>query len=143
MIIFGFMNAKITGFTLVVKNQEAAVEFYTQKVGFEKKTDFTGPNGYRYVTVGLKDQDLELSLYPLGWNDPTGLSTNWRPGNSPPIAMKVDDAKKTFDELKSHGVEFKQAKPDENPWSITATFSDLDGNLFQINQFRSTQSWSK
>jgi len=93
--------------------------------------------------VGLKDQDLELSLYPLGWNDPTGLSTNWRPGNSPPIAMKVDDAKKTFDELKSHGVEFKQAKPDENPWSITATFSDLDGNLFQINQFRSTQSWSK
>ena len=57
------MNAKISQLTLIVKNQEVALEFYTKKIGFQKKTDYTSPTGYRYVTVGPKEQDLELSLF--------------------------------------------------------------------------------
>ncbi len=135
------MNAKITQFTLIVKNQQAALDFYTNKVGFEKKTDFTPPGSYRWVTVSPRGQDLELALFEAGTNDPNGWSTNWRPGNNPPIVMNVDDCPKAFDELKSRGVQFMQEKPVEYPWGTSATFSDLDGNLFSINQRPSAASW--
>ena len=135
------MKAKITVFGVVVSNQQKALDFYTKKVGFEKKTDYTAPGGYRYVTVHPEGQDIELSLLTGGGNDPGGWSANWHPGGNPPIVMNVDDCRKAFDELKASGVEFK-SEPVENPWGISATFSDPDGNLFSINQFRNP-SWQK
>jgi predicted enzyme related to lactoylglutathione lyase len=54
--------------------------------------------------------------------------------------MRVDDCRKASAELKSRGVQFKQ-EPQENPWSVSATFSDPDGNLFSINQFRKKSSF--
>ena len=135
------MDAKITQLTMVVKSQQAALDFYTNKVGFEKKTDYTPPGSYRWVTVGPKGQDLEVALFEAGTNDPNGWSINWRPGNNPPIVMKVDDCRKTFEELKSHGVKFAQEKPAEYAWGIAATFSDPDGNLWSINQRPSAASW--
>src|SRR5881628_3630598 len=53
-VMWAPMDARITQFTLVVKNQAQALEYYTKKVGFEKKTDFTPPGSYRWVTVGLR-----------------------------------------------------------------------------------------
>ncbi len=135
------MNAKITQFTLIVKNQQDALDFYTNKVGFVKKTDFTPPGSYRWVTVGPKDQELELALFQAGTKDPNGWSSGWKPGVNPPIVMRVDDCRKTFAELKSRGVEFKQEQPNEYAWGISATFSDPDGNLFSINQFPGSPSW--
>ncbi|MGI0078462.1 MAG: VOC family protein [Nitrososphaerales archaeon] len=137
------MKARIAQLTLVVKDQEAALEFYTKKVGFEKKTDYTPSGSYRWVTVGPKDQDLELALFQAGTKDPNGWSREWRPGGNPPIVVNVDDCRKAFAELKSRGVEFKQAQPDEYAWGISATFSDPDGNLFSINQRPSASSWEK
>jgi predicted enzyme related to lactoylglutathione lyase len=135
------MSMKITQFTLVVNNQAEALEFYTKKVGFEKKTDFTPPGSYRWVTVGPKGQDLELALFQAGTQDPNLRSNVWKPGINPPIVMRVDDCRKTFAELKARGVEFKQAQPDEYAWGVSATFSDPDGNLFSINQPPSTKTW--
>jgi len=136
------MDARVMQITLVVKDQGAALEFYTKKVGFEKKTDHTPPGSYRWVTVGPKGQDLELALFQVGTKDPKGWSSRWQPGNGPPIVLRVDDCRKTFDELKSRGVEFKQAQPEEYAWGISATFSDPDGNLFSINQLPPSSSWS-
>lgn len=118
-----------------MKSQEDALEFYTKKVGLEKKTDYTAPGGYRYVTVGPRGQDLELALGQVGSPDPNGWSKKWKPGSGLPIVMRVDDCRKVFAEMKARGVEFKQAQPDENPWGISAAFADPDGNLFSINQF--------
>ena len=134
------MDSKITQFTLVVKNQAEALEFYTKKVGFEKKTDFTPPGSYRWVTVGPKGQELELALYQDDFPDRWRMK--WKPGANPPIVMRVDDCRKAFAELKSRGVEFKQAEPEEYPWGISATFSDPDGNLFSINQLPQAKAWS-
>jgi predicted enzyme related to lactoylglutathione lyase len=129
------MKAKISVIGIVVKNQQAALDYYTKKVGFEKKMDFTPPGGtYRYVTVSPEGQELELALFEEGAKDPNGWSADWRRGTSPPIVMYVDDCKAAFDEMKSRGVEFKQEKPGEYAWGISATFSDPDGNLFSINQ---------
>src|SRR5208283_5903825 len=99
------MDARITSVALVVKDKAEALEFYTEKVGFEKKTDYTN-GGYRYVTVGPKGQDLELALWQEGSPDPTGSSSQLKSGMYPPIVMLVDDVHKTSAELKAHGVQF-------------------------------------
>lgn len=137
------MKAKIAQFTLIVSSQEKALEFYTNKVGFEKKTDYTPPQSYRWLTVGPEGQDLELALFQAGTNDPHGWSKNWRPGNNPPIVLNVDDCEKAFLEMKARGVEFKQDQPDKYAWGISATFSDPDGNLFSINQRPDATAWQK
>ncbi len=46
------MRAKISHVALVVKNQDEAVEFYTKKVGFDKKADYNPLGGGRWVIVG-------------------------------------------------------------------------------------------
>ena len=127
------MEPRIAQFTLVVSDQSEALEFFTKRVGFEKKTDVVPPGGHRWVTVGPKGQDIELALWQIGSPDPNGWSRDWRPGG-PPVVMRVDDCKKAFAEMKSRGVQFKQARPEELPWGVSATFSDSDGNLFSINQ---------
>lgn len=125
------MNAKITHVALVVKNQDEAVEFYTKKVGFEKKADYNPPAGERWVTVGPKGQDLELVLLKSGTAG-TNISSSH-------ITMSVDDCKNSSAELKAHGVQFKQ-EPLEHPYGVSAIFVDLDGNTFQINQYAQRRS---
>lgn len=130
------MEGKITQITLVVTNQTRSLEFFTEGVGFEKKTDVTPPGGTRWVTVGPAGQDLEIALYEIGSAvDPAQKewSKNWTPARAPPIVLRVADCRKTHQELRSRGVEFPQA-PVEYPWGIAATFKDPDGNLFSINQ---------
>lgn len=128
------MNSKVMQITLVVKDQEKALNFYTKQIGFEKKTDFTPPGGNRWVTVGPASQELEIALFQAGSGDPNGWSDSWSPGKNPPIVLRVEDCAKAFDELSSHGVVFHQERPVTYPWGISATFADPDGNLFSINQ---------
>jgi len=137
------VDGKISQISIVVTNQTRSLAFFTEKVGFEKKTDFTGPGGYRYVTVGVNGQDLELPLFEVGSAvDPaqTEWSKQWAPGKSPPIVIMVPDCRTTHKELSDRGVDFPQP-PLDHPWGTVATFKDLDGNLFSISQLRG--GWSK
>lgn len=132
------MEGRITQITLVVANQAKSLQFFTEQVGFEKKTDVAAPGGYRWVTVGPAGQDLELALYEVGSGvDPEQKewSRNWAPGKSPPIVLRVRDCRETFRELSARGVTFPQV-PKDHPWGTAATFVDLDGNLFSISQPR-------
>ncbi|MDG6901785.1 MAG: VOC family protein [Nitrososphaerota archaeon] len=126
------MTMRITQITIVVKDQAASLEFFTSKVGFEKKTDVTPPGSYRWVTVGPKGQDLELALWQSGSPDPNGWSKDWKPGG-PPMVLWVDDCRKAFAEMKAKGVRFVQ-EPYEVPWGTSATFADPDGNMFSLHQ---------
>lgn len=130
------MEGRVTQVTLVVSNQAKSLAFFTEKVGFEKKTDVALPGGNRWVAVGPKDQDLELALWQVGSPvDPAqqAWSKQWAPGKAPPIVLRVADCQHVYHELSSRGVEFPQT-PKEYPWGTVATFQDLDGNLFSINQ---------
>lgn len=130
------MEGRITQVTLVVRDQAAALDFYTKKVGFEVKTDMTRPGGYRWVTVGPRGQDLELALFALGSaTDPEqqAWSKSWAPGTGPPIVLRVADCRATYEELKARGVKFPQP-PKDYPWGTAATFADPDGNLFSLSQ---------
>lgn len=131
------MNARVSQFTLVVKDQARALEFYTKKAGFLKKTDYTPPGRDRWVTVAPEGEEVEFALFQEGTPDANDWSKEWQAGKAPPIVLRVDDCRKAFAELKSRGVEFKQEEPLELPWGISATFADPDGNLFSINQLPS------
>jgi len=137
------MEAKVTQVTLVVTNQAKALSFYTEKVGFEKKTDFAPPGGYRWVTVGPVGQELEIALWEVGSAvDPVQRewSKQWAPGKAPPIVLRVNDCRKTYEELRARGVDFPQP-PKDYPWGTAATFRDPDGNLFSMSQ--PPGDWSK
>jgi predicted enzyme related to lactoylglutathione lyase len=130
------MEGKIMVVTLVVTNQTRSLDFFTEKVGFEKKSDYTTPGGYRYVTVAPKGDGLEVALWEVGSAaDPSQkeVSKNWSPGRSPPIIIRVPDCRKSHHEMSARGVEFLQP-PLEHPWGTSATFKDPDGNLFSLNQ---------
>jgi len=132
------MEGRISHISLVVADKAKSLEFFTEKVGFEKKTDVTGPGGYRYVTVGPKGQELEMALWEVGSGtdpDQADWSKHWAPARSPPMVIVVSDCQGTFAELIARGVAFPQ-RPREQPWGIVATFQDPDGNLFSISQFR-------
>jgi predicted enzyme related to lactoylglutathione lyase len=137
------MDGRIIAMTLVVTDQARSLEFFTTKVGFDKKTDVTSPGGYRYVTVAPKGENLEIALWEIGsTTDPSQkeVAKNWSPGRSPPIVLRVADCRKEYQELTGRGVEFHQA-PVDHPWGVSATFKDPDGNLFSMNQ--PPTSWPK
>lgn len=130
------MEGRVSQVTLVVTNQAKSLEFFTSKVGFEKKTDVTPPGGSRWVTVGPKGQDLELALWEVGSSvDPAQKewSKHWAPAKAPPIVLRVGDCQQVYQELSSRGVEFPQPLK-QYPWGTSATFKDPDGNLFSISQ---------
>ncbi len=137
------MDAKITQIALVVANQTRALEFFTEKAGFEKKTDVSLPGGNRWVSVGPQGQDLDMALWEIGSVvDPSQkvMAKNWSPAKAPPIVLLVPDCRKAHQELTMRGAEFLQA-PVDHPWGTTTTFMDPDGNLFSMNQPPST--WPK
>lgn len=137
------MDGKITQVVLVVTDQARSLEFFTERVGFEKKTDVRPPGGDRWVTVGLKGQELEIALWEVGSAvDPSqkAASSNWTAGSAPPIVVLVPDCRKAHEELKARGVEFL-LPPIDHPWGTTATFRDPDGNLFSMTEPR--RAWSK
>jgi catechol 2,3-dioxygenase-like lactoylglutathione lyase family enzyme len=131
------MNTRITGVILIVKNRAEALEFYTEKLGFEKKLVFPTPDGHKCVAVGPKGQDLQLSLWQAGWTD--GVGKNWKAGGSPQMVLHVDDCQQTYDELKSKGVHFEM-DVQKTSYGVVAFFTDPDGNLFEIHQSKAPGS---
>jgi catechol 2,3-dioxygenase-like lactoylglutathione lyase family enzyme len=125
------MLEKILYVFVFVKDQDKALDFYTNMLGFEKLVDSPNANGPRFVAVGLKGQDLALVLWP------------GTPGQAQPIAGRIPaqytiqtgDCRKALETLKSRGVRF-DTEVLEFPWGYVAVFQDLDGNRLQLRQGR-------
>ena len=124
-----------------VKDQDEALEFYTEKLGFEVKTDAT-MEGFRWLTIGKKEQpDLELVLMtptPGPFMDEETVEQlkeligKGAMGNG---VLRTDDCHATYEELKANGVEFF-APPQERPYGIEAILKDNSGNWFSLTQQR-------
>ena len=136
------MIEKLTVVGLVVKDQAKALEYYTKVLGLEKRSDFTGTGGARWVTVAPKGQDIEISLIQAGtYPDAKGAKVQVEPGKGTQWSFRTNDCKKDFEELKSRGVKFDQSKPMEYPYGIQANFTDPDGNGFILLQVAAKQVW--
>ncbi len=125
-----------------VKDQNEALRFYTEKLGFEIRADVT-KGDYRWISVGLKSQpDLEVGLLGL---KPGGLLTEddvqmltrlVESGKLGHGVWKTDDCQKTYEDLKAKGVEFMQPPTDRPYGTIEAVFKDSSGNIMVLSQDR-------
>ncbi len=126
------MKIKLT--SVYVDDQEKALRFYTEVLGFAKKTDVTnGP--YRWLTVVSADEpegtELQLALN----NNPAAKSYQqalFQQGQ-PAAMFFTDDVRADYERIKARGGEFTMP-PTEVTASTIAQLPDTCGNLLQITQ---------
>jgi len=126
--------------TIWVTDQNEALRFYTEKLGFEIRADVTAGE-YRWLTVGAPSQpDLEIQLAALtpggGFTqaDIDQLSNFVAAGKLRSGPWKTDDCQKTYEMLKARGVEFLQPPIDRPYGTIEAIFKDNSGNVMLLTQ---------
>ena len=126
--------------TIWVKDQNEALRFYTEKLGFEIRADFTARD-YRWLTVGLKDQpavEFQLAALKPGGSftqeDVDQLTKLVETGKIGSGVWKTDDCQKTYEALKAKGVDFIQPPTDREYGIIEALFKDPSGNLLILSQ---------
>jgi catechol 2,3-dioxygenase-like lactoylglutathione lyase family enzyme len=134
------MIQKLSHTTVYVTDQDAAKDFYVNKLGLAVNTDQTMDNGFRWLTVSPKGQpDLEIVLMKLGPNPFVDdeavelLQKLQKKGVLGAGVFNTADCKKTYEELKAKGVEFK-FPPSERFYGIETVFKDVSGNWFSLTQ---------
>ena len=125
---------KIVVTSVLVDDQDKALRFYTDVLGFEKKQDV--PMGeFRWLTV-VSPQDpngTELLLEPDAHPAAKPFKTALVEDGIPYTSFGVDDVKADFERLSGRGVRFTQPPTEMGPVT-TAVFDDTCGNLIQIAQ---------
>jgi predicted enzyme related to lactoylglutathione lyase len=114
-----------------VDDQDRALDFYTNVLGFEQRVENPTPDGPRFLTVGVKGQDFQLVLWPGKPGE--GVPVNGRIPAS--CTIEVDDCRKEVEALESRGVAFDMGVL-EFPWGLVAPFQDPDGNRLQLREGR-------
>ena len=124
-----------------VRDQDEALEFYVEKLGFRVHTD--AKNGdYRWLTVQHPEQpSFQLGLFkpqPPTMDSATAQIVNEivAKGAMPPLVLEVKDCRAAYDRMCSSGVEFTQ-EPVERFGSVDASFRDPSGNGWKLIQARS------
>ena len=120
----------IEGMTVIVSDQQEAVNFYTQRLGFEKKLD-TDVAGYRWVVVGPKGSDTVISLVnPDRMKDlapEQAEQARARIGMNTGIWFYASDIDAAYMELKSRHVDVTE--PERQVWGgMMSQIRDQDGN---------------
>ena len=122
------MLKQVAYVTLFVQDQDKALDFYINTLGFEKREENPGGR-VKFVTVGLKGQDLQVVLWPgtPGKADPTAGPI---PGT---CIIETSDLDGEFERLKGLGVEFVEKEPIVYPHGGGyANFIDPDGNRLSL-----------
>jgi predicted enzyme related to lactoylglutathione lyase len=126
------MKIKLT--TVYVDNQEKALSFYTDVLGFTKKADFSN-GSYRWLTVASPEEPEGTELQ-LALNDNTPAKAYQQAifqHGQPAIMLYTDDVKGDYERIKARGAQFKMP-PTEVTGSTIAQINDNCGNLVQITQ---------
>jgi catechol 2,3-dioxygenase-like lactoylglutathione lyase family enzyme len=126
------LNVVVT--SVLVNDQEKALEFYTKKLGFVKKTDIP-LGGPRWLTVVSPDQPNgpEVLLEPLGFPPAETFQKAAYEAGIPWTSFGVEDVAATHERLEKLGVVFRRP-PAEMGTATIAVFEDTCGNLIQIAQ---------
>jgi uncharacterized glyoxalase superfamily protein PhnB len=135
---------KIATAQLWVHDQNAALEFYTKKLGFEVRSDVTVPElgDFRWLTVAPPGQDdvtivlMAIPGQPI-MDDATAEQVRdlMGKGFAGTVFLTTEDCQASYEELTARGVEFTE-KPEERPYGIDSGFRDPSGNNFRLTQVR-------
>ena len=125
------MAARIVYVTLLVRDQEEALRFYTEMLGWEKREDnSTFDPTTRWLTVAPPGQTSVVFLLRKASGaelERVGCQT----GGEFMCVLTVDDCQEVYEALQSRGVVFTKP-PTPGPFGITTTFEDLYGNLIDL-----------
>lgn len=119
------MIAAIKFVSVPVKDQDRALAFYTNALGFAVATDQPFSGTQRWIELRIPGAETRVVLFtPEGQED--------RIGGAQPLTFLSADVEATCDELRARGVEFL-AGPETQPWGTYATFKDSEGNQFVLS----------
>src|SRR5919198_3518654 len=126
------MKIKVT--SVYVDDQEKALRFYTEVLGFVKKTDFSqGP--YRWLTV-VSPEDPDGTELQLALNDNPAARAYQQAmfqQGQPAAMFFTDDVQADYERIKARGAEFTM-QPTKVTGSTIAMVNDTSGNLIQVTQ---------
>jgi predicted enzyme related to lactoylglutathione lyase len=122
--------------SVFVDDQEKALAFYTDILGFEKRNDVQAGE-YRWLTVGTAGEadGIELVLEPNVHPAAQAYQAAIHADNIPATAFFVDDLQAEFERLHAHGVTFT-LEPTDMGVVRMAVLDDTCGNLIQLNEMR-------
>jgi len=110
--------------SISVTDQDRALAFYTEKLGFRLLTDQPYDAEQRWIELGIPGADTRVVLFRFG--------EALKPGGNTNITFWSDDVEGTARELKARGVEFVM-EPERQEWGTAAIFKDLDDNRFLLS----------
>jgi len=114
------MIKRIKFLGIPVRDQQRALRFYTEKLGFRVLTDQPFSETQRWIELGIPGAETGITLFtPEGQEDRIGtfVNTSW----------EVDDIEKTYRDLRAKGVEFA-GPPQQQPWGTFVILKDSEGN---------------
>jgi predicted enzyme related to lactoylglutathione lyase len=127
---------KIKVMSLYVEDQEKALHFYTEVLGFVKKNDFSqGP--YRWLTVASPEEPEGVELQLALNNNPAAKAYQQAifQQNQPATMFFTDDIKGEYERIKARGAEFTMPPTDVTASTI-AMLKDTCGNLVQLSELK-------
>ncbi|BCJ86328.1 VOC family protein [Effusibacillus dendaii] len=118
------MIKQIATVAVYVEDQQRALQFWTDKVGFEVFANHPmGPNA-NWLEVGPKGAQSHLVIYPRA------MMPNWQELKAS-IVFECEDIQGTYRQMSDNGVEFLE-EPKAMAWGTYARFKDPDGNEFLL-----------
>ena len=132
---------KIANAQLWVHDQDEALAFYTDKLGWEVEVDVTMPEmgDFRWLTVKPADQDFSVVLMAIPGPPVMDADTAEQvrelmgKGFAGTVFLTTDDVHASYKELTARGLEFTE-QPEERPYGIDSAFRDPSGNAFRLTQ---------
>jgi catechol 2,3-dioxygenase-like lactoylglutathione lyase family enzyme len=126
------MITNISLTTVYCLDQDQARDFYVDMLGFEPRTDISMGEGFRWLTIGHPSQpELQVTLMtPVPPLDPEAadfIRRQLEKGQVGGLGLRVDDCRKTYEELSAKGVTFLQ-EPSDRPYGVEALIRDNSGN---------------
>jgi predicted enzyme related to lactoylglutathione lyase len=123
--------------TVIVRDQEEALRFYTEQLGMEKREDET-MGEFRWLTVAPKHSDVAIVLQKPSapFQDAEEIERMLaRVGQGTSWVLETDDCKQDHAAMAARGVKFT-SPPADMPWGVSAIFEDLYGNRYNLIQPR-------
>lgn len=122
--------------TIQVTDQNKALDYYTQKLGFEKRADRPMAQDQRWIEVAPPGAKTRILLYKATPDAPGASSFDAAQdqiGKFTGIVMETDNILETFAALKSKGVRIID-EPKKQPYGWWGVFADQDGNSYGVHQ---------
>jgi catechol 2,3-dioxygenase-like lactoylglutathione lyase family enzyme len=122
-------DVPLTG--IFVNDQEAALDFYTNKLGLEMIQDEPYGEGSRWITVSPAEMRIRIVLKKAEHDHEKAMVG--RSDGAPVLTLGTDDVRAAYEELLARGVRFL-GEPYRYPWGLAASLLDQDGNPVLLQQ---------